>query len=58
MWEILLTRLFTVLTLSAGDVKDSDRIYDPPRPSLLSLQSARASVVNVSKLNMHQPERK
>lgn len=23
MWEILLTRLFTLLTLSAGDVKDS-----------------------------------
>lgn len=34
------------------------RIYYPPRPSLLSLQRARAGVINVSKLNMHRPERK
>lgn len=53
MWEILLTRLFTLLTLSAGDVKDSARAQTGfIALRVLRYEASRASVVNVSKLNM------
>lgn len=56
VWEILLTRVFTLRTLSAGDVKGlgfgSDRIYCPPCPQLLSTVFLSAcSVINVLNLD-------